>query len=666
MTNQANQILNNLSEQEREQVLKILSEYQTKGTSDRLNQIKYQDYKEIPVDIITFIKDRQYLGNAWHDSKGKCKLYPYWEKRLKELFPDNISIDYNSAIFTGSRGLGKSEMAVTITLYMMYRVMCLKNPHDYFGLKPTEKICFAFINITQEAAEEIGIAKFQETVKLSPWFMQKGILSPRLAMWTPPNYIDIIIGSQSSDLIGRPIYTAFFDEISFIRRQDIEKQKQIAIDMIDTALGGMKTRFIKDGHNYSLLMLASSKRTEKSFLETHMKAQAQIEGVRNFIVDEPVWNVKPPETYCGKKFYVALGNKYLQSEVIPDNVDTEVYYKRGYKILSVPIEFYSDFRLDIDRALCDFAGIASSDLSTYISGIRLAEAKNYDIKNPFTNDVIEVSDDPKDSSQYYDYMDESLVIDKYKRKPLFVHLDMSISGDKTGIAGVWIIGLNSQTRDLMFQLAFSFSVKAPKGRQISFAKNVQFIKDLRAHGWNVKGISSDTFQNAAVAQDLQSAGFNYKIISVDRVNADKICEPYLFLKNALYNKRIILYDSPLLTEELLGLERNNNTGKIDHPDGGRTGSKDQSDAVCGALYNASQHSEEYAFEYGENLINAVPQFNIPINNEQQRINQMFEEQLKETFRNPNTTIYKDFGMGKASSQVSIKKQVAISNGILVW
>jgi len=188
------------------------------------------------------------------------------------------------------------------------------------------------------------------------------------------------------------------------------------------------------------------------------------------------------------------------------------------------------------------------------------------------------------------------------------------------------------------------------------------------HGWNVKGTSSDTFQNAALAQDLQNDGFNYKIISVDRVNSEKICEPYLFFKNALYNKRIILYDSPLLTEELLGLERNNNTGKIDHPDGGRSGSKDQSDAVCGALYNASQHSEEYAFEYGENLINAVPQFNVQTGNEKQQINKLFEEQLKQTFRNSNmsNTIYKDFGMGKASSQVNIKKQVAISNGILFW
>ena len=659
MTNQANQILNNLSEQEREQVLKILSEYQTKGTSDQLNKIKYQDYKEIPVDIITFIKDRKYLGDAWHDSRGRCKLYPYWEKRLKELFPDNISIDYNSAIFTGSRGLGKSEMAVTIGLYLMYRVMCLKNPHDYFGLKPTERIAFAFLNITIELAESIGVAKFQETVKLSPWFMERGTLTPRSNFWEPPSYINIIIGSQSSDVIGQAVLFAFFDEISFIKRQDIERQKQIAIDMIDTAIGGMKTRFIKDGRNYSLLILASSKRTEKSFLETHMKAQAQIEGVRNFIVDEPVWNVKPPETYSGKRFYVALGNKYLQSEVIPDDSDTETYRRRGYKIISVPIEFYSDFRLDIDRALCDFAGIASSDLSTYISGVRLAEAKNYEIKNPFTNDVLEVSDDPKDTSQYYDYLDESLVNYKFKKKPLFVHLDMSISGDKTGIAGVCIAGLDPVSRDVIYKLMFSVSIKAPKGRQVSFAKNVQFIKDLKAHGWNVRGVSSDTFQNAAVAQDLQSAGFNYKIISVDRVNTDKICEPYLYLKNSIYNKRIILYDSPLLTEEFLALERNNNTGKVDHPE---HGSKDQSDAVCGALYHASQHQEEYSFEYGEDLVNKIPELNQTQQSYKEQIKADFEESLKQTFATP---IFRDFGMGQAQ-KASLKKQMDISSGILIW
>jgi len=55
----------------------------------------------------------------------------------------------------------------------------------------------------------------------------------------------------------------------------------------------------------------------------------------------------------------------------------------------------------------------------------------------------------------------------------------------------------------------------------------------------------------------------------------------------------------LLTNELIGLERMS-SGKIDHtPDG--INSKDQADAVCGALYLASQYAEEYAFNYGESL-----------------------------------------------------------------
>jgi hypothetical protein len=53
----------------------------------------------------------------------------------------------------------------------MYRVMCLKDPHVYFNLKPTEQIAFAFMNITETLAYDIGVTKFQNTVQLSPWFM---------------------------------------------------------------------------------------------------------------------------------------------------------------------------------------------------------------------------------------------------------------------------------------------------------------------------------------------------------------------------------------------------------------------------------------------------------------------------------------------------------------
>ena len=137
MTNDLS-LLDTLSEKEKSAVLQILEEYNNDGSSSKLKDIVQQDYAEIPVDIITVIKDYRYLGKAWHTSDGKCKLFHYWEEKLKQLFPDPYTTNYNNFIESGARGIGKSEIAVTCALYMMYRVMCLKNPLEFFHLKPTE------------------------------------------------------------------------------------------------------------------------------------------------------------------------------------------------------------------------------------------------------------------------------------------------------------------------------------------------------------------------------------------------------------------------------------------------------------------------------------------------------------------------------------------------
>lgn len=209
MSNQIEELdeLKGLSDKEKELALKILLDYQNSGESKILEELKNQDFKEQPVDIITFIKDRQYLGDAWHAPGGKCKLFPYWEEKLKELFPDNVTTSVNTFILSGARGLGKSEIAVTCCLYMMHRLMCLRNPYEYLNLKPTEKIAFSFMNITESLAKDIGVTKFQNTVQCSPWFMARGTLSGRRAViWNPPDFINIIIGSQPGHVIGQATY----------------------------------------------------------------------------------------------------------------------------------------------------------------------------------------------------------------------------------------------------------------------------------------------------------------------------------------------------------------------------------------------------------------------------------------------------------------------------
>ena len=89
---------------------------------------------------------------------------------------------------------------------------------------------------------------------------------------------------------------------------------------------------------------------------------------------------------------------------------------------------------------------------------------------------------------------------------------------------------------------------------------------------------------------MDAEGFKTDILSVDRLvkdaNGHPICLPYYFLKSVIYEKRLTIYAKcDQLTDELIGLERKSD-GHIDHTKEG-IDEKDQSDAVCGAVFSAS-------------------------------------------------------------------------------
>lgn len=157
-------------------------------------------------------------------------------------------------------------------------------------------------------------------------------------------------------------------------------------------------------------------------------------------------------------------------------------------------------------------------------------------------------------------------------------------------------------------------------------------------------------------QDLISKGFNYSIISVDRVNSDHICEPYEYFKKTIYEQKILLprFGINLLTEELVGLERNNNTGKVDHSPSG-INSKDAADAICGALYNASQHAEEYALDYGDSY-DIMTEFNqeFDLNDYNEDFLNGMKEQFAPKLDKPTT-----FGYNQ-------ENYYGILDGVLVW
>ena len=62
MSNEINlDLLNNLSPEERALALEILKEYSQDGYSTLLEDLKYSDFEEVPVDIMTFISEEKYF-----------------------------------------------------------------------------------------------------------------------------------------------------------------------------------------------------------------------------------------------------------------------------------------------------------------------------------------------------------------------------------------------------------------------------------------------------------------------------------------------------------------------------------------------------------------------------------------------------------------------------
>ena len=178
------------------------------GQSDTLDDFRYSDYEEIPVDIITFMDDPNYLGKGLiNPETGKSTVFPYWREMAKKIYPDNIEpSNYNTLALSGSIGLGKSFIAVVLGLYDLYRTLCLKDPYAYYGLQQIDLITYAFINITIDAARGVAWDKCQQLLQSSPWFMSHGTVKGTTNIeWVPPKGIELVAGSQSRHIIGRAV-----------------------------------------------------------------------------------------------------------------------------------------------------------------------------------------------------------------------------------------------------------------------------------------------------------------------------------------------------------------------------------------------------------------------------------------------------------------------------
>jgi hypothetical protein len=573
-----------LTEDEINTVEKILQELSESGNSCLLSNLYEVDYEEIPVSIDTFLTDKKYLGNSFVDDEGKSLLYPYWNTILKDIFAP--ASPYYETILSGAIGVGKTTIAIIGMCYILYRLLCLKDPAKYFRLSGGSKVALAFINIDMNAAYGVGYDRLQKYVKASPWFLEHGsLIGIKHPTYYPGKNIELVVGSKSQHFIGRDIESCIIDEVNFMPGSNPKMELSKAMSLYTTIKRRMESRYMKMGKLPGMLFLCSSKNSDMDFLEQYIKSQKDKPYIK--LVDEPVWVIKSGlGLYSGKTFDVAVGNRYRLSKILDNNENSDDYTKNGQQVIHVPIEYKDAFGLDINTSLTDIAGIAITSNLKYIYYDKLKLSYRTYLVNPFSMNTIELGFD--DESEIADYF----LPDKMSRfdvgKPHCIHWDTSKSGDATGLSMSTVVG-NKEVKklkgdsvyseeDIVYKVEFAIRIRPKPGNEIPFYKIRNFIYYLRdSLNYNIVRITCDSFQSVDTLQQFSLRGYDSRVLSVDRSRT-----PYETIKNAINEERILMPQVKELEDEFLCLEDDKVRGKIDHP---ASGSKDVADAVTGSVFD---------------------------------------------------------------------------------
>ena len=590
--------LNNL-----ELVQEVLGEYPNLTLND-VGEIVYEltsdCYIRKPVDIKTFILDPYYLGN----SVGST-LFPYWFELFNDLYPHPCLNMYNEVVLSVAIGSGKTTIAIISLLYEMYKLLCLKNPYEYYGISNSiDKFAFSILAPTLGQGSSVAFAKFLGMINTSPFFKAVKATPKSKSSVSEEgvgiaDFMVVHTGSNMNHLLGKLNFFGVMDEVSFFQGKDaIAKARELHTGFITRR----KSRFIHlQPFMPGMLWLTSSPLDEQDYLNEAIEKLKSNEFA-TYYDNIPLWKVKGKRgNYLGDTFKVYLGDEKTDPYIIEDENKITQAMVSSNRIIDVPMEHFREFNENIIRAIRDVAGRrVQADISLFKSKQQLTDL--FINPNRFKNDVVSMSfSDVNDKLENYvnnlDYFKKPINSNSYR----FIHLDIATKKDKFGLASVYstledvVVSKptpenptlpNITKKERMFYIDFAVAIEARKGEEINIFKVIDFLFHIRKLGYPIKLVTSDIFQGDVTRQFLRLNGTKTEYLSVDRTK-----EPYNILRELVGTSRIIGVRNNLLLKELLGLRELEK--KFDHL---ANGSKDLSDAVTGALF-ACVNSKEYVNNY---------------------------------------------------------------------
>ncbi len=539
--------------------------YEAKVTLGEQNEYLYEVE---PVDILTFVTHPDYLG---------INLYGLSEPQKKVLeVADDFENGINYIILWVGKGGGKDFITRIIFMRLVYKLLCMKYPHRYFGMPSSEIITFLNVAASADQASSVFFDPLKNYIRnAGPKAFRQFGFNPDTDIKEKhiifPKNIHLVSGhSESDSLEGKNVLVAVADEIDAKAFRNPEKMWTMLRSSSRSRFRGKEKIFAISYMRYSESN-GMIQRLYKDYL-----------GNENaFVAKYPTWEFNPNPEITKETFKSEFERNPVEAETIyacnPPEQPIDAWFtdiKRLRASMQGPEKHPVDFPLPPDEGF-----LTNPKIETFYFNEETGEYKKLDPYNlPF-----------KDWFYGKEGVDYVLVADPGLGR-------VSTEGDAYAIAlGHREFYYTKEGKLIprpVIDLVFRFTGYMFEEEEVQISAVHNLIERLiEERKFNIRHIFFDIFNSASTAQWLKR---KYPDIQVT-YNKYVTYEHYSLLRERIFgevppssgtgdkldNGGISWYYHPVLFWELSNLLEDREKRKVDH----RTNtSKDMSDTVAILTY----------------------------------------------------------------------------------
>jgi hypothetical protein len=538
-----------------------------------LEVLKDSHFEETPVDTKTFVESPDYLGQPplsdiqYDIVEAMSQIYR--KEDLIDLMGEREGTRYyekytkNEIILQLGKGSGKDFTSTVACAYIVYKLLCLKDPARYFGKPSGDAIDLINVAINAQQAKNVFFKGFKTKIENSPWFIGK--YNAKADSVEFDKSVTVYSGhSERESHEGLNLLLAVLDEISGFASEvgTGNEQGKTADNIYKAFRGSVDSRFPDLGK----VVLLSFPRYPGDFISERYDAviaeKEVVERTHKFII-----NPLLPEDDPNNSFDITWDEDHVLSYKYPG-----VFALKKPTWEVNPTRKIDDFKIaflnDLGDAMQRFACVPTFASDAFFKQSEKVRAC-MTLRNPVDN---------------FRRFDEAFKPDP--DKVYYVHADLAQKHDKCAVAiahvdkwvNIQVINNYEQVAPIVVVDAVAWWEPKVEG-PVNLSEVKMWIQNLRRLGFNIGMVSFDRWQSFDIQNELKQVGIRTDTVSV----AKKHYEDMAML---VYEERVAMPAIELLFDELTQLKIMKNN-RVDHP---RKSSKDLADAVCGAIFGAISHT----------------------------------------------------------------------------